>query len=307
MQYIDTYQTAPLSEHADVRHEQDGESDVSAGQQQSSDTLEPGRFRLHVIASDSSGNASVLETATTCVMIDCGISKKRFMEGCDAVGFDPSRISSVIVTHEHSDHTSGLGRTLRGLRKLGCVPTIYTTRGTFSSSNELQTLDGDFPIEFITHSQDLLLGDIHVQFVPTSHDAADPVCMAFETAGPLRNDVLGFVTDTGVFPDGVTTLLDDARILALESNHDEHMLATGPYHASLKRRVGGERGHLSNAQSDTALESLLSDSLETVIGMHLSRKNNQPSLARSGFEQILEQNNHSARVLLGSKDRSLSL
>lgn len=258
-----------------------------------------GLFHLHVIASGSKGNASILETPDTCLLIDCGISKKQFMAGCERVGFDPSRISSVIVTHEHSDHTKGLGVTLRGLRKLGTVPTIYSTEGTFNASSEMRTICDDFPVEFVVHSQNLSLGSINVQFVPTSHDAADPVCMVFEASDGARHDVLGYVTDTGVFPDGLFGLLGNVRILAMESNHDEHMLAIGPYPASLKQRVGGDRGHLSNDQSDAALEMLLSTSLEAVIGMHLSETNNLPSLARSGFEQVIGRNAHTAQALTG--------
>ena len=266
-----------------------------------------GLFRLHVIASGSKGNAAILETPATCLLIDCGISKKQFMAGCDHVGFDPGRISSVIVTHEHSDHTKGLGATLRGLRKLGALPTIYATRGTFDSSSEMRKICDDFPIEFIAHSQSLSLGAINVQFVPTSHDAADPVCMVFETSDGVRRDVLGYVTDTGIFPDGLGGLLGKVRILALESNHDEQMLASGPYPGSLKRRVGGDQGHLSNGQSDTALEMLLSTSLETVIGMHLSETNNLPSLARSGFERVIERNAHPAQAYTGYQSMPISI
>lgn len=299
---------APAPQKADIPADPAQCAEVTAGQNQIERTsLESGRFRLHVIASGSKGNAAVLETATTCLLVDCGISKKQFMAGCDAVGFDPARISSVIVTHEHSDHTKGLGVTLRGLRKLGTVPTIYTTQGTYAGSSELQKISGDFPVQFISHSQDLILGAIHVQFVPTSHDAADPVCMVFETVDARQHDVLGYVTDTGVFPDGLPGLLDDARILALESNHDERMLANGPYPGYLKQRISGNEGHLSNAQSDDALEALLSASLETVIGLHLSQKNNLPSLARGGFEQVIERNGHPARVLTGSQEIPRSL
>lgn len=308
MHDTDTYQTPAHDGDAEFPPSQKSCSQVSADQRQDTNAgSASGAFRLHVIASGSKGNAAVLETPSTCLLIDCGITKKRFLAGCDALGFDPARISSVIVTHEHSDHTKGLGVTLRGLRKLGTVPTIYTTQGTFNASGELKKIDDDFPIEFIAHAQDLSLGSIHVQFVPTSHDAADPVCMVFETFGVHGRDVLGYVTDTGIFPDGLADLLGEARILAMESNHDERMLANGPYPALLKRRISGEEGHLSNAQSDSALEALLSSSLETVIGMHLSETNNLPSLARSGFQQVVERNTHPARILTDSQSKPLTL
>jgi phosphoribosyl 1,2-cyclic phosphodiesterase len=264
-------------------------------------------FHLHVIASGSKGNASIVETPTTCLLIDCGITKKAFMSGCEEVGFDPARIEAVLVTHEHTDHTKGLGVTLRGLRKLGRIPQICATQGTIDHSLELQAIASDFPISPIVHDQSMSIGAINIQFVPTSHDAADPVCMAFETECAAGRDVLGYVTDTGVFPDGLPSLLGDARVMALESNHDERMLREGPYPYALKQRVASDEGHLSNDQSDEALASLLNNKLQTVIGMHLSETNNVPRLARAGFQQVVDNWGHTATVYIGRQRMPLSI
>jgi phosphoribosyl 1,2-cyclic phosphodiesterase len=261
-----------------------------------------GIFRLHVLASGSKGNASVLETPDTCILIDCGITKKLFMQGCKDLGFDPARIDAAIITHEHSDHTKGAGVILRGLRKLGLETPIYTTTGTFKASRALQEISDDFPIRLINHAQSLAIGSIGVQFVPTSHDAADPICMVFETRENGFRDVLGFVTDTGVFPDGLPGLLTEARILALESNHDADMLRTGPYPFMLKQRIASDFGHLSNDSCDAALESVLGGRMEAVIGMHLSQTNNTPRQARAGLEGVLKRNDHPARALVGSQN-----
>lgn len=285
------------------------EEPSTAGTQPELSDFTEGRtgFHLHVIASGSKGNASIIETPTTCLLVDCGITKKAFMAGCDAVGFDPTRIEAVIVTHEHTDHTKGLGVTLRGLRKLGRIPRLYATQGTIDHSRELQAIASDFPISPIAHDQSMSIGAINIQFVPTSHDAADPVCMAFETACPAGRDVLGYVTDTGVFPDGLPGLLKDARLLALESNHDERMLREGPYPYALKQRVASDEGHLSNDQSDTALEALLNNRLETIVGMHLSETNNIPRLAKAGFQQVVDNWEHPAMVCTGRQRTPLSI
>lgn len=264
-------------------------------------------FRMHVLASGSRGNATVLETPDTCLLIDCGITKKAFLERCDAVEFDPTRIQAIIVTHEHSDHTSGLGVNLRGLRKLGCLPRIYTTQGTFDNSRELQAIASDFPVSPMAHDQALSLGTINVQFLPTSHDAADPVCMVFETVRKGCRDVAGYVTDTGVFPDGFGALVQDARLLALESNHDEDMLRQGPYPFALKQRIASASGHLSNDQSDNALASVLGNRLEAVIGMHLSETNNTPTLAYEGFQQVITRFGHPAHVYTGRQRTPVSI
>lgn len=264
-------------------------------------------FHLHVLASGSKGNAAVVETPDTAILIDCGLSKKAFMAACDTVGFDPARIEAVIVTHEHTDHTKGLGVTLRGLRAKGALPRVYATQGTRDASAELAKIAGAFPITCVENTQALSIGTVNVQFIPTSHDAADPVCMVFESLRNGFRDVLGFATDTGIVPDGLAGALTGARLLALESNHDAHMLQAGPYPASLKRRVAGDHGHLSNEQSDEALDDLLQPGLETVIGMHLSETNNLPRLARAALEDAVARTGHDAQVFTGFQGLPVSI
>lgn len=242
------------------------------------------RFSLHVLASGSKGNAAIVTAGGTAILIDCGITKKAFLERCEAVGFDPAGIDAVIVTHEHTDHTKGLGVVLRGLAKFDAHPVLYCTQGTLEASRELLSLREDHDVRTVDHAAELMVGGIRVQLFPTSHDAADPVGMAFETHSAWGTDMLGYLTDSGVFPQAARTLFAQARILAIESNHDPEMLETGPYPWPLKRRVASEVGHLSNAQSAAALDAIAPTKLQVVCGMHLSETNNLHRLAIESLE-----------------------
>lgn len=270
-------------------------------------TSQDGRFRLHVLGTGSKGNAAILETPTTSILIDCGITGNAFLERCEMVGFDPARIDAVIITHEHTDHTSGARPILNQLAKRGVRPMLFTTEGTYSASDVLKDAAKTLPVCFVAATQCIPIGSIVVQFVPTSHDAADPVCMAFETTGTAGRDVLGYVTDTGRFPNGLTHLLEDARIIALEANHDEEMLARGPYPYYLKQRIASDQGHLSNVASGFALERILGTRLETVIGMHRSQTNNTHKHAHDALTQVISRNSHQASTLIGSQTTPLTV
>ena len=243
-------------------------------------------FQLHVLASGSKGNATIIQAGDQAILVDCGISKRTFMERCGACGIDPASITDIIVTHEHSDHTKGLGVVMRGLAKLGTQPTLHCTRGTLGSSRELGALQQSFDIRTVPDTAELLLGRIHVQLFPTSHDAAQPIGMAFEVNTGTGTDTLGYLTDSGILPDAAVELFARARILAMEANHDPKMLEEGPYPYPLKRRIASDAGHLSNSQSAAALERIAPSNLQVVCGMHLSETNNLHHLARESLAGV---------------------
>ena len=122
-----------------------------------------------------------------------------------------------------------------------------------------------------------------------------------------ETDALGYVTDSGVLSDEALACLSDVRLLALESNHDAHLLEVGPYPSYLKRRVASDVGHLSNAQSAAYLERLLSSKLERVAGMHLSETNNEPLLAVRAAEDALERACHPAHYVAAAQHRAIAL
>ena len=141
---------------------------------------------------------------------------------------------------------------------------------------------------------------MRVQTFHTSHDVADPVGFRFECGG----DVLGYCTDTGVLTPQAREALRGCRVLALESNHDIQMLKHGPYPPFLQARILGKGGHLSNDQAAEALPSLICDGTETVVAMHLSEKNNLPSIARKTLEAALDGR---ASVIIAAQDAPKSV
>ncbi len=223
------------------------------------------QIHLHVLVSGSKGNAAVVEGPQGSVLVDCGISRRALFARADELGLDMSRIEAVLLTHEHTDHVGGL--TVFCNHFDGA---LVATAGTVAARPFLSKL----PFTLVGHSDTLELAGMQIRTFPTSHDVADPMGFRFSTS----DDALGFCTDTGVLGDEALESLSNVRILALESNHDERMLAAGPYPGYLKQRVGGTRGHLSNDQAAEALGQLVGKDTETVVAMHLSQKNNRPSV-----------------------------
>ena len=245
---------------------------------------------LHVLASGSSGNATVVENVVTGagVLIDCGICKRDFLSRCDQAGFDPARIEAAFVTHEHGDHVKGLGVVLRGLAKLGCQPPIYVARGCVANSDALAKVTEAFEgRELAATARASVIEAAGVRVIPfaTSHDAA--ASFGFRIEDAADGDAIGYLTDSGVVTPAAHAALADARILALESNHDPKMLAAGPYPYVVKQRIASDAGHLSNGQAAAELAALVSASRaagqrepQTVVAMHISQNNNEYSLAK---------------------------
>lgn len=263
-----------------------------------------GRLALHVLASGSRGNCALVENAATGegVLIDCGISKKAFLAGCEAAGFDVRRLRAILVTHEHSDHVKGLGVVLRGLAKLGVEPTLYVDEAVRRASAPVQEVQDACALEALT-GEALSLAGMEVVPFSTSHDAASSCGFRFECAG----DALGFMTDTGTVTGEAHEALRGVRILGLEANHDPDLLRNGPYPAAVKRRIASDAGHLSNEQAACELAALLDDRLEQVVALHVSQNNNDYRLPAAALSRVLGEAGHPARVSVGYQARPVSV
>ncbi len=230
-------------------------------------------LRLHVLATGSKGNASLVETPEGIILVDCGISCRQVIARTRACGLDPLRIRAILVTHEHVDHVAGV-RVTAG--KLG-VP-VYASLATLRGARWPSEVSGT-PLQA---RRPLEVAGVRVIPFSVPHDAPETLGFRFERAG----DAIGFCTDIGHLTDEAGEYLSDARILALESNHDVAMLSDYPgYPASLKRRIGGDDGHLSNAQASEGLARLVTSRTQAVVGMHISEHTNLPGVCRDALER----------------------
>ena len=238
------------------------------------------RMHLHILASGSKGNAAVVEGPEGSVLIDCGISRRELLRRANVLGCDMDRVTHVIVTHEHSDHVRGLPVFCNHFEG-----EVLATAGTAGGSRSLAQV----PFTLVTHEQTMELAGMVVSTFPTSHDVADPFGLRFSVANEdgEPEDAIAWCTDTGYLTPEALGLLRGARILGIESNHDVQMLAHGPYPAYLRARVGGDSGHLSNAQAADALPLLVTQDTETVVALHLSEKNNTPGLCVRTLAQAM--------------------
>ena len=270
-------------------------------------------LRLHVLASGSKGNAAIVEDRATGegVLVDCGLNAKTFAQRCEQAAFEPLRLRAVVVTHDHSDHTQGLGVVLRSLvrraKKLGeepSLPPVLALPAVCAGCRSLVEAAQCTEVRPLEMGTPLVVGALRLIPFPTSHDALASCGLRVEHEG---GDAIGYLTDSGVLTPEARAALADVRLLALEANHDARMLASGDYPAFLKARVGGDRGHLSNDQAAEALDGLLGPRLEWVVAMHLSENNNRPSLAGRALGDVLRRRGHGAGLEVAAQHCLVSI
>ncbi len=229
-------------------------------------------MRMCSIASGSSGNCIYIGSDSSSLLIDAGISGKRVEAGLKELDLCGTDVNGILITHEHSDHIKGLGVLARKHR----IP-IYGTPGTLKAIAATENL-GEIPKELYREIQpdmDFLVGDLTVSPFRVSHDAADPVAYRVEHEGKAA----AVATDLGVYTDYTVDKLKGLHVLLLEANHDIHMLEVGAYPYYLKRRILGDRGHLSNESAGKLLCRILHNDLKKIFLGHLSKENNYAELA----------------------------
>ena len=233
-------------------------------------------LELCSIASGSSGNCICVGNDNTHLLVDAGISGKRIEQGLNQIELKTSEMQGILITHEHSDHICGLGVLSRKYH----IP-IYATSKTIEAikmCSSLGKIDEDLFVP-IRADENFRIKDITIEPMHTSHDAIDPVAYRMR----YENKRIAIATDLGTYNDYTVECLKGMDLLFLEANHDVNMLQVGPYPYSLKKRILGDRGHLSNELSGKLLCRLLHDRMQTVVLGHLSKENNLPELA---FETV---------------------
>mgnify|MGYP000860838596 CR=1 FL=1 len=229
-------------------------------------------MKLCSIASGSSGNCIYVGSDNTNLLVDAGISAKRIENGLNGIDIQPDTIQGILITHEHSDHISGLGILVRKYQ----MP-VYTTYETACAIRRIKSL-GDLPEEsfrYIKPNEGFQINDISIEPFSTSHDAVNPVCYTMRSEGHK----VGIATDLGKYDDYIISNLTDSELLLVEANHDVNMLMAGRYPYYLKQRILGERGHLSNDTSADLISKLMNGKLQHILLAHLSKENNYEELA----------------------------
>lgn len=230
--------------------------------------------------SGSSGNSVLVGDGDTFLLIDAGVSCSRIAAELKTLGVAPERISTILVTHEHSDHIKGIGPFSR---KFGC--SVYATQGTWAAmEDKLGDLDPSRR-HVIGRDLDFYLDGLNIQPFPTPHDAAESVGYVISNRDGASFAV---ATDLGCLRDSWFEAVQGSDAVLLESNYDEDMLMAGPYPYDLKRRIRSRNGHLSNADASSAALKLFRSGTRHVILGHLSKENNFPELALTCTQSVLK-------------------
>ncbi|HUA67569.1 MAG TPA: MBL fold metallo-hydrolase [Candidatus Saccharimonadales bacterium] len=244
--------------------------------------------KFTILGSGSAGNCAYLETDESRVLVDVGFSPRQIRQRLAGIGRAPENLSAILVTHEHSDHICGL----LGLADKFQIPvfcnrdtqeaTIWAFKTKWSSQKKpaLNGLDGGdlkskINWRLFSTGDRFELDDLLVETFSVPHDAQDPVGFLLRTASAN----IGFVTDLGHMTKLVIERVRAANVLALESNHDVKMLQNSRRSWSLKQRILGRHGHLSNEAAAEAVAQMMSADLRHLYLAHLSRECNKPELA----------------------------
>ncbi|HTH59098.1 MAG TPA: MBL fold metallo-hydrolase [Paraburkholderia sp.] len=236
-------------------------------------------MRFASLGSGSEGNALVVEAGSgatvTRVLLDCGFSAREAERRLLRAGVAADALDAILITHEHSDH---IGSALTLARRWS-IP-LYMSWGT---ARAVGADDAGVDLRVLWGDETVAIGELGVLPYTVPHDAREPLQFVF-TDGASR---LGVLTDVGEATSHIGTVLGGCDALVLEFNHDRDMLATSRYPASLKARIGGSHGHLSNEAAAGILSGLDRSRLRHIVAAHLSRENNTPELAHAAVAAVL--------------------
>jgi phosphoribosyl 1,2-cyclic phosphodiesterase len=248
--------------------------------------------KLCVLGSGSSGNAVLMQSGATRILVDAGFGIRAMSRRLLSIGVDPASIEAVLLTHEHTDHCSGAARCAA---RWGWQ--VHCTTGTRAASMEL----ADTATTTFAPGASFTIGDMHVESVATSHDAEEPV--AYVMTGAKTGARAAIVLDLGYVTERVQRAIGQVDILVIESNHDGDMLRTGPYPASLKRRIASRHGHLSNHAAAHATARAAHRDMAHVVLAHLSETNNTPGAAVESMRSALSRTCFKGQLTASRQDR----
>ena len=236
-------------------------------------------MRLIVLGSGSSGNVLYIESGATSALVDLGLSAKETARRMTEAGVDPTRLSAIVITHEHSDHVKGA----RVFSSTAEVP-IFMSEATRVVCNYPENGEKVQWGETITSSEPFQVGSLNFHPFTIPHDGVDTFALTIESEGVK----VGVVTDLGYITQLVAERLRGSTLVVIESNHDRDMLKVGPYPWSVKQRIASNVGHLSNDETSRWIREDFDGQAEYLVLAHLSRRCNHPELARLSALQALD-------------------
>ena len=232
-------------------------------------------MKVTVLSSGSKGNTTYIETAECKVLIDAGNCCKYISEKLNNIDVDPNDLDAILITHTHSDHVKGL--------KVFCNKyntKVYCSKLMFNDISYIKNY------EFI-NSDVINLKDMQIKVIKTSHDANDSNGYIISS----NESSIVYVTDTGYINRKYFDLLKNHDLYIMESNHDIEMLNNGPYPYELRKRIFGDKGHLSNIDSSVYLSNFIGNKTKYVLLAHLSEENNEPIIAYNTLVNKLKEKN----------------
>ena len=240
-------------------------------------------LKVRILGSGSGGNATLVSSGQTHILIDCGLSTRRIVRDLAELGLSPDRLDGILISHEHHDHTKGLDTLLKNIT----VP-LYLTEATATG----KWCNPDWPRRPFVCGEPFQVGNLEIVPFPVPHDAAEPCGFLIRCRGVQ----LAHVTDLGTMTELIRQRLRRSHCLVIESNHDEEMLKIGPYPWPLKQRVLSRVGHLSNRALADFLETDFDGDAGHVVLAHLSQQNNHPGLALDSAGGALSRRTGAARA-----------
>lgn len=237
-------------------------------------------LRFSVLASGSTGNAFYIESDKERLLVDAGLSGKQMDHLFSEINIDPSTLTGILVTHEHSDHIKGLGIMARKYH----LP-IFANEKTW---NAMERSIGKIGLDqkfYFNMEQVKTFQDLDVESFGVSHDAAEPMFYTFHHEGKK----VALVTDLGYVSERIKKTVEDADAYIFEANHDVGMLRMGRYPWNVKRRILGDSGHVSNEDCGLALTDIISNRTKRIYLAHLSLDNNMKDLARMSVDSVLQE------------------
>jgi phosphoribosyl 1,2-cyclic phosphodiesterase len=233
-------------------------------------------MKLATLASGSSGNSTLISGGKTSLLIDAGLSGKSITSRLEILKVNPQDITGIIVSHEHRDHTHGVGVLARKYK----IP-VYALEECIPGLGI-----GELPqgcCRPVSAGESLDIGELKVELFKTSHDSVGSTGLVCHHGGVK----VGFTTDTGEVTSEMKHKLQGCDGLVFEANHDEEMLWKGNYPYALKKRIAAKTGHLSNTDSGHALAEIIDKNTKRIILAHLSEENNLPDVALQTVADIL--------------------